>query len=116
MPITVDIPLSQGAPLPYFDMQTLLDGVTYTLQFRWNVRCSAWFLDVLDEAGQTVVMAGLKLVADWPLAAYRTGARLPGALVFVDTSGNGQDPGLTDLGIRVLMLYFSAAELGLTSG
>lgn len=114
MPQLIEIPLSEGAPLPFFDVQAVLDGVTYTLQIRWNVRASSWYMDVLDEAGGTVVAggAGHRLVANWPLGAYRTGRQPPGAFLCEDTSGQDLDPALADLGTRCRLLYFTASELG----
>lgn len=111
--VIIPIPLIEGAPLPFFDMVVPLDGVNYTLQFRWNVRASAWYLDVLDEPGTTVLLAGLKIVADWPLAAYTTARQPPGLFVAVDSSGANIDPTLEDFGVRVNLLYFTATELGL---
>jgi hypothetical protein len=111
VPLRVDIPLSEGAPLPFFDMQAPLDGVTYTLQFRWNVRASSWYMDVLDEQSETVFLAGLRLCSDWPLAAYITGRSPPGGFVVVDSTGQGADPDVASLGVRHRLLYFTAAEL-----
>ena len=113
MPIAIDIPLSEGAPLPYFDMQAPLEGVTYTLQFRWNVRGLNWYMNVLDEEGITVLLAGLCLVANWPLAAYNVERQPPGAFVCVDSTGAGLDPTLTSFGVTATLLYYTAAELGL---
>lgn len=113
MPLRLDIPLSEGAPLPFFDFQVPLDGVTYTLQVRWNVRASSWYMDVLDEQGQVVFLAGLRLAANWPLAAYNTGRSPPGSFVVMDTAGEGADPDIASLGIRHVLLYWTAAELGL---
>jgi hypothetical protein len=113
MPLQIDIPLSEGAPLPFFDMQASLEGVTYTLQFRWNVRNSAWYLDVLDEAGESILVAGVKVVADWPLSAYTVDRQPPGVFIAADTTGTGTDPALTDFGVRVVLLYYTSTELGL---
>lgn len=109
--MSVVLPLRSD--LPFFDVKADLDDVTYTLQFRWNVRAAGWFLDVLDEQGETILAAGVRVVVDFPLLAHITGRSPPGALAFVDTGGKGEDPGLTDLGVRVALLYFSATELGL---
>lgn len=122
--MSVVLPLRSD--LPFFDVKADLDNVTYTLEFRWNVRAAGWFLNVLDEQGQAILAAGLRVVVNFPLLAhipsnkYRRqlefqfwGRSPPGALVFVDTGGKGEDPGLTDLGVRVALLYFSVAELGL---
>lgn len=113
MPVRLDIPLSEGAPLPNFDFQTSLDGANYTLQIRWNVRWASWYLDVLDEQAQVVQIAGLRLCANWPLAAYNTGRSPPGSFVLVDSAGEGADPDISSLGVRHKLLYYTAAELGL---
>lgn len=103
------IPLPSG--LPNFDVQADLDGTTYTLALRWNVRLGAWFLRVLDAQGVVVLLGDQRLVADFPLAAYVTGRSPPGFLAAVDTSGAGMDPGFDDLGSRVILRYTTAAEL-----
>lgn len=113
MPLRIEIPLSEGAPLPFFDFQVPLDGATYTLQIRWNVRASSWYMDVLNEQSDVVYIAGLRLCADWPLAAYNTGRRPEGGFVLVDSAGEGADPDIASLGVRHRLMYFTAAELGL---
>jgi hypothetical protein len=108
------VPLDGVEGLTYFDAQAPLDGVTYTLSFRWNVRASGWYLDIWDETGTVLYVAGVRVVANYPLCAYFTGRQPPGHLVFVDTSGQGLDPGLSDLGsasARVQLYYLTAAEL-----
>lgn len=109
MPIV--IPLRPN--LPSYDEQIQLDGVLYTLQVKWNVRYSTWFLTVLDGNADTVLVGGKAIRANFPLAPYTTARQPPGAQVPVDTSQQGLDPVLTDLGTRVHLLYFTAAELGL---
>lgn len=113
MPIVIPIPLVDGSPLPYFDMVASLENTNYVLEFRWNTRGSAWYLNVYDESGTTLLLAGLKLVANWPLAAYTTARQPPGLLIVVDSSGTDTDPTLTDFGTRVILLYYTASELGL---
>lgn len=105
------IPLQTG--LPFFDFQATLDGATYTLQMRWNVRASAWFYTILDETGSNVILAGQRVVVSWPIGAYFTGRQPPGAFLFIDSSGADEDPGLDDLEVRVRLSYWTAAELGL---
>jgi len=99
--------------LPFFDLQVTLESVTYTLEFRWNVRAGKWFMSVLDETSNTVLQAAAKVVANWPLFAYVTGRQPAGAFLAFDTTGAGLDPGLNDLGNRVQLIYFTTAELGL---
>ena len=110
--ILINIPLIDGAPLPFFEQQTVLDAVTYTLRFRWNNREGAWYLSILDEASETMLLADMKIVVPWPLNAYRSGNPMPGALIAFDSEGLDQDPALTDLGIRVKLYYVTGADLG----
>jgi hypothetical protein len=100
-----------GDPLPFFDLQVTLDGVTYSIEFRWNTRGLAWFINVWDEQLQTLFLAGVRLVVNYPLANWITGRQPPGALAIIDTSGLGIDPGLGDLGVRHQLYYGTAAEL-----
>lgn len=100
-----------GDPLPYFDLQVPLDGVTYTIEFRWNKRNQAWYLNLWDESEQTLYLAGQRLVAMYPLGAWVTGRQPPGVLYVLDTSGLGDDPGLGDLGVRHQLYYITAADL-----
>jgi hypothetical protein len=107
--MAVNISLTPG--LPFFDLQMTLDDVAYTLQFRWNVRCERWFMDILDEQASTLLQAGICLVADFPLTAVRTGRTPPGIFVALDTSGAGLDPTIDDLGTRVQLIYFTEEEI-----
>lgn len=111
----LSIPLRSD--LPHFDVQATLDDVTYTLEFRYNTREGFWYLHILSEGGEPILM-GIKCVIDWPLARRTpTPGRPPGILSFIDTSGSRTDPGFDvdlgkgDLGDRVQLLYFEAAEL-----
>ncbi len=164
--------------LPKFSLQVSLDGTTYTLYFAWNVRMQAWFMTLLDATDQFVIVADVRVVAQWFLSVYFTGIippawaqqtyaaddRIvsvgnvyacvsagpgpstapptgtsnapvisgasppdgytwqyisplvngrspPGLLMAYDTSGEGIDPGLTDLGQRVQLIYYTVADV-----
>ena len=89
----------------HYSERVELDGTIYGLTFMWNTREEAWFLSVADADGVALV-SGVKLVADWQLFQSVSNASMPpGEMVAVDTSGAGLDPGLTDLGERVLLMY-----------
>ena len=105
----VRIPLRPS--LAYFTLQVPLEGVNYTLQFVWNLRESSWYMDVLDETGAIMIIGGMRLVADSLLGITRTGRQPQGAFIALDTTGEGVDPGLDDLGVRVKLLYYTLAEL-----
>jgi hypothetical protein len=109
------IPIAREADGPsFFDLQATLDGVTYTLEFRWNVRLGAWFMNVLDAEGVNPCLLGVRVVVDYPLAQHLVDRSPPGYLLALDTGaaeGEGQDPGFDDLGNRVQLWYIPEAEL-----
>lgn len=99
----------------HFEQQAVLDDVTYTLEFRWNDRLSAWFMNVLDAEGVVSHIVGLRCVADYAVPQHLVDRSPPGLFVFVDTSaviGEGEDPGFDDLGSRVQLYYITEAEIG----
>jgi hypothetical protein len=91
-----------------------LDGRTYTLHVHWNERESAWYMDVHD-AEDVVLVAGIKLVASFPLlSSYHAREWCPaGEIMIVDVEGNF-DTAHTDfdgLGVRYRVMYLTADEV-----
>ena len=96
--------------LTHYDEQITLDGVTYTLEFRWNTRAAAWFMNILTEQGDPIT-AGIRIVVDMPLGLRSSDTRKPKGLLFaVDTSGERREPVIDDFGTRVVLLYHPLAE------
>lgn len=96
-----------------FEQQVTLEGVTYTLKFRWNVRYGAWEMAMLDAEGTTAHQVGLVLRADWPMDVYLPDRIPSGVFVAIDTGapvGSGEDPGFDDLGNRVQLHYFPVSD------
>jgi hypothetical protein len=86
-----------------------LDGVEY--QFRWSYieRGDRWKLSVLD-TDDSAIVEGIACVASFPLFDLLTDSRRPpGELMLFDTQGQGASPGLDDLGVRVLVVYYPGA-------
>ena len=104
-----EIALSQT--LPRYTQRVVLDGVTFTLSFRFNTRFATWFLDSLDAEEEPIVV-GLPCRIDTDLIGqHRHVEDSPqGAFVPYDTTIRKEDPGLSDFGTRVLLLYFDATE------
>lgn len=96
--------------LPHYTFSCDLEGVSYGFEFRWNAREEGWFMTILD--GQdTVIIAGVKVVVDFPLAIRSASAlKPPGHFLAYDTTGGHADPGLTDLGDRVQLSYLDSSE------
>jgi hypothetical protein len=90
--------------------QVELDGVVYEFDVTWNQRDGAWYLSLSDAEGKPIA-SGLRIVVDFPLLHYVGHPdKPPGTLMAIDTSGSGVDPGLSELGGRVQLVYHAATE------
>lgn len=93
-----------------YTMQVVLDSTTYTLRFRWNVRESSWYMDVMTETKEPL-RNGLKITVGVPIGFRVVDARFPQGRFFAkDTTHTNVSPGETELGDRVVLLYYSEAE------
>jgi hypothetical protein len=102
---------ANGHGVPHYTEVFQLDGVTFTLQFDWNSRASSWYMSIYDGGG-TLLAAGRRLTCDFPPLARFHDRRMPAGLItVVDTSGQQLDPGIDDLGARVVLLYFTYADV-----
>jgi hypothetical protein len=97
--------------LPHYLFSVELEGRTYTVELRWNERAAGWFLSLLT-ADEVPIVQGRRVVVGFPLLARTRDFRLPpGELEAIDTTGSGRDPGLTELGARVQLMYTDSADL-----
>lgn len=89
-----------------FEEFVFLDGREYLLRFRWNARAFAWYMDVNDQDGLPIVN-GVRLVCGIRLAREVVGddRMWPGTMACVSTTQDDSDPGVADLGARVLLIY-----------
>jgi hypothetical protein len=96
---------------PFWTQRVVLDGSEFFVRCEFNQREGRWYLGLADQ-DESVIFAPRKLVSDWDLLRTISDARAPrGALIATDTSGQGLDAGFSDLGVRVLLVYFTAAEV-----
>lgn len=99
---------TDGAQL--YSFSAPLGGTNFGFVFTWNARDSAWYLQLSDDAGN--LLLAKKIALGTPMLWRHADRRLPlGELVAVDTSGSGAEPGLTDLGSRVLLTFTDAADI-----
>lgn len=101
---------------------TTLEGRDYILRFLWNQREGSWFFSLFD-ADEDPIVEGVKVVVGFSLLRLVTDERRPpGVLLAVDTTAPvpdraagekvlALDPGIDELGERVLLLYFPTDEL-----
>lgn len=99
------------AESPNYRLSTTLDGQSVIFDLRWNSREEAWFLNLLDN-DETPIVEGIKVILGMFLGRRTTSERmLPGRLVVEDLSGQNLDATIDDLGTRVIIYYFTEAEL-----
>jgi len=95
-----------------YTQRTVLDGREYLLRLRWNERSEKWYLSIYDQ-DESPIYEGIKVVVNFPLLGARIvdERRPPGELMALDPSSD-RDPGLYDLGSRVVLCYVDAADIG----
>lgn len=108
----VEIPLDPAAPAS--DAFTVtLDGAPYTIQLQLNARAGTWAASLFDASGAPL-HAAAPLRTGTPIwSAARAGAP-PGRFVVAALGEDKSDAGSAptgELGERVFLLYYTAAEL-----
>lgn len=89
------------------------DGSTtpYIFEIRWNPRESAWYLNLFEANGDPII-TGIKIVLGMYLGRRsRHSFFRKGVLVAIDTSNQGKEAGLDDLGTRVVLRRYTAQEV-----
>jgi hypothetical protein len=95
--------------VPHQTFQVDLDGVAFGFDFRWNTRAGAWFVQLLTANDD--LLATDKMVLGFQLFVRTQDERMPkGRLMALDTSTVELEAGIADLGRRVQVYYFDAAE------
>lgn len=103
----ITIPIEPGRP--HIEQEVDLDGVSYRLALNWNGREGAWYMTLWTADG-TLVRAGVKLVANFPLLRkVRHERRPPGELMAMDPRGTGIT--LDNLGLEIELAYVDAQSL-----
>lgn len=96
--------------IPFYQFSTTLDGVNYNFNVRWNTRDGAWYFDLSDDQ-ENLIIAGVKIVLGVALARRSTDPRMPPGVFFAgDVTNSGTDAGIDDLGARVQVYYYPAAQ------
>lgn len=110
--------------LTSYTERVLLDGVSYDLWFFWNDRDASWNLTIYDSAtpdnadgSRDALVAGIPVHVGWPLLHAFVAPGLPaGDIVALDTTNKDLDPGVAELGTRVVLVYLTAAEVAALIG
>lgn len=104
--------ISTRNDVPHYFETVELDGQTYGLELYWNTRALSWYVSIWDSSFSERLLAGRRLAIDSFILSRFMDPRLPpGELIAVDLLGTGSDPGMKELGQRVVLTYVPAAEL-----
>lgn len=96
---------------PHYEFEIDLEDVTFIFEFMWNGRDEAWYMSIFDVT-KTPLLSGRKVVLGFPLLSRFRDPRLPkGEINAIDTTGSNIEPGLSDLGARVRLLYEPSTTL-----
>lgn len=103
----LQLPVSSGSA--NYEFKTELDGVKYTLRFRFNTRAGRWIMDIKTSQGG-MLLAGIALLTGVDLLAqYRAYDGAPqGNMFLLNLQDENLSPGRDDLGNGVLLMYQEA--------
>ena len=88
-----------------------LGGPKFLIEARYNDLGAMWTFDITTEPAQVVLAVGIPLlIGQDMLSSYALGI---GGLIASDTQTGGIDAGPDDLGDRVIVAWFSEAELAI---
>lgn len=97
-------------PYPLVTQQSDLDGVTYSMRFRWSERSLVWHLDLRTLDDEPIALS-VALVTAWPLLARVVSPiRPPGELVLLDLVGPAEPATLEGFGDRWVLFYAEALQ------
>ena len=90
---------------PNFVQRVALTGVIFTMHFVYNGRIDRFYLSLHDDKDNPIV-TGMRVICDWPIMRKCRSTAMPvGFILFSDSSGNAEPPGLHELGRRVQLYY-----------
>ena len=107
--MAVQIPLLPSEFNYRFEM-SLLD-IEYIFEVRWNGRDGTWYLSIFD-IDENPLAQGMRIVLGAALGRRIASDDFPdGVFIVSDLTGSGEEASFDDLGTRVVVHFFSRAEL-----
>lgn len=91
--------------------QIELEGITYTLRFKWNAMNQFWSMDVLNGNDDPIVF-GVKIVTNWNLLEqYSMDDKPKGDIVCQNIVGGMQKIDRDDMSTIAQLIYYAEGEL-----
>lgn len=96
--------------VPHYTFSIELDEKTYELELLWVERSAAWYLSIADSDGVPLLSTRKLVLGAFITWRFKNPELPPGDFHLLDTSGQGLEAGLYDLGQRVLLFYTEGAD------
>jgi hypothetical protein len=91
-----------------YSMKLDLDGVTYTLSFRYNTRFAFWSMDIAD-AGETMILSSIPLLLGTIFLNKFPNSNIPqGELFMLNLENENEEATRDNFGIDALLMYEEA--------
>lgn len=88
-----------------YRFRTTLEGAIYLLKFRFNKRMDHWVMDIFDTDENPVIVGRPIMVQIDPFRIFVEEDLPPGNIIPVNLEELNVDPGIDDLGNKVLLFY-----------
>jgi hypothetical protein len=88
---------------------TSFEGTSYIIDFRWNERDEAWYMDIFTETEDELARGVKVALGAVILRKYSDDRFPPGKFFAADLENTHREAGLDDFGARV-RLYYKEAE------
>lgn len=99
----IDLPVRFELPEHQFRIE--IEGVVYTLRFRWNERTCNWVMDIADSEDNDIVN-GLGVFSDIDIIGHIKNDNIPpGIFISYDETGQSRNPDRTTFGNEVKLFY-----------
>jgi hypothetical protein len=106
MPTSIPLPIDT----PRASFRVTLEGADFTVRLDYHDRQDRYFLSLADADG-TIIVAGVKLVANWSVLRGVVNASRPPGMLVILPSTTDEGPTFTGLGRGFSLLYYTAAEV-----
>lgn len=93
-----------------YTFDTVLSDITYTFDVRWNARQGAWYFDLIDQDGAMIIAGSKIMLGTFPGRRSNDPRFPPGVFIVYDNAKSGEDAAFDDLGVRVIVAYYTAEE------
>lgn len=101
---------------PVYTQEVSLEGVIYLIKLVWTQRIDRWVASIYTQGGTAIVEGAVVNNMINLLRGSTVTGKPPGRLVALALDGVNTHAGLTDLGTRVGLCYYSEAEVLAASG